>query len=167
MIFHTTILALGEHDELHEEDTDDLSPVTVEIFRLAIGKNGVIGDWDILTPFQGTDSIELRYSGINASGALVSFFSGSTPLTLSALLRGSDSEKERQLVNLYQRTISGLVRSMSLGGLEAGGDILSISQRPLMASFPVPSPSTQLQDLALVRRLEKSFMTAWVLLKPS
>lgn len=135
----------------------------LDVFRLLLEKQGAFSDWEAHTPFYGQNQIDVRYSGITPHGAIASFWSGQDfPLTMSVLLRGTATEEdERELVFHFQRIVSTLVRKLSLGSLEAGGDLLSIPTRPLIASFPIPDPD--LQEFPIVSQLEHGFMAAWVL----
>jgi hypothetical protein len=132
--FHAvTIDAAGGLRSRRTHDSATLLPATVEIVRDLIERHGE--DFRVGLPVRGLEHIELSLTR-SGTAALTTFWSRGEPITTSALAPGIDPRDDRQALEGLQSLILCLCGDSPA---EPGFDLLTIPDRPLLATVPIPA----------------------------
>lgn len=157
MRFHDfTVLATGDKRSHRQHDSDELEPAAVEVFHGLLARNGPDFRADVHPHFP---RIQLQWTREGES-ALATFWSGQTPLTISALVAGSLPATDRQVLQHLQQSI---VRIFADTPIEPGFDLLAISQRPAIITVPLLVPPSLREDLEIAADMETCLAAAFFL----
>ena len=144
LIFHdVTLDAAGNIRSRRTHDGARLLPADVEIFRDLIERHGE--DFYVGLPVKGREHVELSLTRYGTA-ALAAFWSRGEPVTTSALAPGLDADEDRLALLGLQSLIHCLCGDSPA---EPGFDLLTIPDRPLLATVPIPAaPSPDLGAIA-------------------
>ena len=132
--FHAvTIDAAGGLRSRRTHDSATLLPATVAIFRALIERHGE--EFRVGLPVEVLDHVELALTRAG-SAALATFWARGAPVTTSALVPGIDPRDDRQALEGLQSLILCLCGDCPA---EPGFDLLTIPDRPLLATVPIPA----------------------------
>ena len=140
VIFHDVTIRAGCVAARRTHDSARLRPAAVESFRDLLERHG--GDFCVPLPVEGLEHIELTLSRAG-SAALASFWSRGEPVTSSALVPGQDAGDDRQALEGLQSLVMMLCGDSPT---EPGFDLLTIPERPLLATVPIPAPPSPDMD---------------------
>ena len=114
-------------------DSATLLPAAVEVFRDLIEQHGA--DFCVGLPVKGREHVELSLTRYGTA-ALAAFWSRGEPVTTSALAPGLDADEDRLALEGLQSLILCLCGDSPA---EPGFDLLTIPDRPLLATVPIPA----------------------------
>ena len=135
LIFHdVTLDAAGNIRSRRTHDGTRLSPADVKIFRDLIERHGA--DFCVGLPVKGREHVELSLTRYGTA-ALAAFWSRGEPVTTSALAPGLDADADREVLEGLQLFV---MRFCGDSPAEPGFDLLTIPDRPLLATLPLPIP---------------------------
>jgi hypothetical protein len=141
--FHDiTIDATGGLRCRRVHDSATLLPATVAIFRDLIERQGE--EFRVPLPVEVPDHVELALTRAG-SAALATFWARGAPVTTSALVPGIDPTDDRRALEGLQSLILCLCGDCPG---EPGFDLLTIPDRPLLATVPIPPPGPDLGTIA-------------------
>ena len=159
MIFHDYTIRAGSIHSRRVHDSARIQPDAVAIFRDLLLSS--LDAWKRPIPVPGLEHLNLQWTAIE-SGAIATFSSRDTPLTLSALLTGQDSDQEREILGLFQSTLVDIFHQTPI---EPGFDSLTIADRPVILSAPIVYPvemSRQFgSDYAIIADMETCLAAAY------
>ena len=142
--FHAvTIDAAAGLRSRRTHDSATLLPAAVEVFRDLIERHGE--EFRVPLPVKGLEHIELDLTRAG-SAALATFWSRGEPVTMSALAPGLDADADREVLEGLQLFV---MRFCGDSPAEPGFDLLTIPDRPLLATVPIPAaPSPDMGTIA-------------------
>ena len=156
LIFHdVTLDAAGTIRSRRTHDSATLRPAAVEIFRDLFERHAEA--LPVPLPVEGLEHIELALTR-SGTTALATFWVRSAPVTTSALLPGINPEDDREVLELLQDLV---VRFFDDSPVEPGFDLLSLSDRPLLVTVPLPLPPRP--DLGTIAEAETCLAAAFFL----
>jgi len=156
LIFHEVILdAAGTIRFRRTHDSAQLLPAAIEIFRDLIERHGE--GFHVPLPIEGLEHIELALTR-SGSAALASFWVRDAPVTTSALVPGLDPGEDREVLAQLQSLVMHFVGDSPV---EPGFDLLSLPDRPLLATVPTPAPPSP--DLGTIAEAETCLAAAFFL----
>ena len=154
--FHAiTIDAAGGLRSRQTHDSATLLRATVAIFRDLIERHGE--EFRVGLPVKGLEHIELSLTR-SGTAALATFWSRGEPATSSALAPGIDPRDDRQALEGLQSLILCLCGDSPA---EPGFDLLTIPDRPLLATVPIPAAPGP--DLGAIADAENCLAAAFFL----
>jgi hypothetical protein len=142
LIFHDVTIRFGSVASRRTHDAATLRPAVVEVFRDLIERHGE--EFRVPLPVEGLDRVELALTRAG-SAALATFWARGAPVTTSALVPGIDPTDDRQALEGLQSLILCLCGDSPA---EPGFDLLTIPDRPLLATVPIPSAPSP--DMGLI-----------------
>jgi hypothetical protein len=155
MHFHGITITIGSVSRRRTHDNASLLPAAVEVFRDLLERHG--DDFRVPLPVRG---LELQWTR-EGSGALVTFWSRTIPLTTSALAPGLDAADDRAVLESLQDLV---IRFRGDSPAEPGFDLLSIADRPLLATLPIPVPALALSpEMGVIADAETCLAAAFFL----
>jgi len=156
LIFHdVTLDAAGNIRSRRTHDGTRLSPADVKIFRDLIERHGE--DFCVGLPVKGREHVELSLTRYGTA-ALAASWSRGEPVTTSALVPGIDPTDDRQALEGLQSLILCLCGDCPA---EPGFDLLTIPDRPLLVTVPIPAP--QSLDMGVITDAETCLAAAFFL----
>ena len=156
LIFHdVTLDAAGTIRSRRTHDSATLRPAAVEIFRYLIERHGE--GFRVPLPVEGLEHIELALTRCSST-ALATFWVRDVPVTTAALIPGIDPDEDREILEQLQSLV---VRFFDDSPVEPGFDLLSLSDRPLLVTVPVPLPPSP--DLGTIADAETCLAAAFFL----
>jgi hypothetical protein len=155
LIFHDVTIRVGSVAWRRTHDSAALLPAAVEVFRTLIEQHGE--DFRVPLPVKGLEHIELALSRAGTA-ALATFWSRDAPVTTSALVPGKNAGDDRQALGGLQSLVM-----MFFGDApaEPGFDLLTIPDRPLLATVPIPAPPSP--DMGVIAEAETCLAAAFFL----
>ena len=136
MIFHDfTVLATGEIRSRRVHETDALEPAAVEWFSALLAEGGEDFRREVHPGI--APGLALWWTRKGPGRATATFLQGREPLNVSALLMGGDPEAERRHLRELQADIVSALWRAADPSFEPAGDILSLAERPLLATVPL------------------------------
>jgi len=157
LIFHdVTLDAAGNIRSRRTHDSATLRPAAVEIFRYLIERHGE--GFRVPLPVEGLEHIELALTR-SGTTALATFWARGAPVTTSALLPGINPEDDREVLELLQDLV---VRFFDDSPVEPGF-VLSLSDRPLLVTVPLPLPIPPGLDMGRIADAETCLAVAFFL----
>jgi hypothetical protein len=155
VIFHDVTIRFGSVASRGTHDSTTLLPAAVEIFRDLIERHGE--DFRVPLSVKGLEHVELALSRAG-SAALATFWSRGAAVTTSALAAGKDAGDDRQALEGLQSLV---MLFFGDSPAEPGFDLLTIPDRPLLATVPIAaSPSL---DMGLLADAETCLAAAFFL----
>ena len=136
-------------------DSATLLPAAVEVFRDLIERHGE--EFRVALPVKGLEHIELDLTRAG-SAALATFWSRGEPVTTSALAPGLDADEDRLALEGLQSLILCFCGDSPA---EPGFDLLTIPDRPLLATVPIPAAPDP--DMATIADAETCLAAAFFL----
>ena len=136
-------------------DSATLLPAAVEVFRDLVERHGE--EFRVPLPVKGLEHIELDLTRAG-SAALATFWSRGEPVTTSALAPGLDADEDRLALEGLQSLILCLCGDSPA---EPGFDLLTIPDRPLLATVPIPAAPDP--DMATIADAETCLAAAFFL----
>ena len=156
LIFHNVTLdAAGNIHSRRTHDSAQLLPADVEIFRDLIEQHGA--DFCVGLPVKGREHVELSLTRYGTA-ALAAFWSRGEPVTTSALAPGLDADADREVLEGLQLFV---MRFCGDSPAEPGFDLLTIPDRPLLATVPIPA--TPSPDIGIIADAETCLAAAFFL----
>ena len=155
MLFHDVTIRIGSVASRRTHDSARLSPAAVERFRALIERPG--RNFRVPLPIDGLEHIELAVTRAGTT-ALATFWSRGAPVTSSALVPGKDAEDDRQALESLQSLVMMLFGDSPT---EPGFDLLTLTERPLLATVPIPVPVSP--DMGIIADAETCLATAFFL----
>ena len=134
MLFHDVTIRIGSVASRRTHDSATLRPAAVELFRDLIERHGE--EFRVGLPVEVRDHVELALTRAG-SAALATFWAPGAPVTTSALVPGINPRDDRQALEGLQSLILCLCGDCPA---EPGFDLLTIPDRPLLATLPLPIP---------------------------
>jgi hypothetical protein len=154
--FHgVTIDAAGGLRSRRTHDSARLVPAAVEIFQDLLERHGE--NFRVFLPVKGLTHIELALTR-SGTTALATFWHKDEPVTMSALMPGIRPEDDRELLEQLQSLVA---RFFGDSPTEPGFDLLSLADRPLLATLPLPLPPHP--DIGIVADAETCLAAAFFL----
>ena len=158
LIFHNVTLdAAGTIRSRQTHDSATLRPAAVEIFRYLIERHGE--GFRVPLPVEGLEHIELALTR-SGTTALATFWVAGAPVTTAAFLPGINPEDDREVLELLQDLV---VRFFDDSPVEPGFDVLSLSDRPLLVTVPLPLPIPPGLDMGRIADAETCLAVAFFL----
>jgi hypothetical protein len=155
MIFHDVTIVIGSTYSRRTHDTATLVPAAVEVFRSLLERHG--DAFRVRLPVRG---LELQWTR-EGSGALATFWSRNVPVTTAALAPGQDAAVDRAVLDSLQQLV---MRFHGDSPEEPGFDLLSIADRPLLATLPIPVPAVAPSpDMGVIADAETCLAAAFFL----
>ena len=143
LIFHDVTIRLESVASRRTHDSRALRPAAVEVFRDLVERHGE--DFRVGLPVKGLEHIELSLTR-SGTAALATFWSRGEPVTTSALAPGLDADADREVLEGLQLFV---MRFCGDSPAEPGFDLLTIPDRPLLATVPIPAaPSPDMGTIA-------------------
>lgn len=165
MIYHdVTVTLRGQKLSRRTHESDRLVKAAVEVFRDMLGRHGPAFREPI--PHAAFAHVQLQWTSEEAclGCALATFWRGAGKgglLTTSALVSGRDPAADKAVLQHLQSTLCQILRR---SGVEPAIDLLSLGERPLIASIPFPQSSAKaMGDLAVVADMETCLAAAFFL----
>jgi hypothetical protein len=134
VIFHDVTIVGGSVRSRRTHDTATLTPAAVEVFRVMIERHGAVFRKPL--PVRRLERIELDWARAGAA-ALATFWASGAPITASALAPGLDPDDDQQVLAALQKLV---MRFHADSPVEPGFDLLTLADRPLLATMPIPRP---------------------------
>ena len=157
MIFHDITIVIGSVHSRRTHDTGGLVRAAVEVFRSMLNRHGE--NFREPLPVDGLGHIELNWTR-QGTAAVATFWSGGTPVTTSALAPGLSADDDQAVLWGVQSLI---LRFHGDSPAEPGFDLLTIPDRPLIATLPIPVPVTNPADMAMIADMETCLAAAFFL----
>ena len=158
LIFHdVTLDAAGNIRSRRTHDGARLLPADVEIFRDLFERHGE--NFRVPLPVEGLEHIELALTR-SGTTALATFWVAGAPVTTAAFLPGINPEDDREVLELLQDRV---VRFFDDSPVEPGFDVLSLSDRPLLVTVPLPLPIPPGLDMGRIADAETCLAVAFFL----
>jgi hypothetical protein len=153
--FHDVTIRFGSVASRRTHDSATLRPAAVELFRDLIERHGE--EFRVALPGKGLEHIELALTRVGTT-AVATFWSRGAPVTTSALVPGLDAGDDRQALEGLQSLILCLCGDSPA---EPGFDLLTIPDRPLLATVPIPAPPDP--DMGIIADAETCLAAAFFL----
>jgi hypothetical protein len=134
MKFHDDTIGVGEKISQRVHDSTSLVPAAVQVFRDLLERFGPHFKQPV--PVIG-DEYVLMFTCESAGCAVATFFWQGQPVTTSVLLFGGHAADEEKTLLAVQQMMSQIYRPF---GVEPAFDLLSIVDRPLLATLMIPLP---------------------------
>jgi hypothetical protein len=158
MQFHNvTITATGNLRSRRIHDSATLQPASVRLFQDMIDLHGQ--DFRVRLPVKGLEHIELALTRAGTA-ALATFWSRGAPVTTSALVPGLVEDDDRQALEGLQTLVGRLFGGTAA---EPGFDLLTIPDRPLLATVPLPLPPQPHPNIGIIADAETCLAAAFFL----
>ena len=158
LIFHdVTLDAAGNIRSRRTHDSAQLLPADMEIFRDLFERHRE--NFRVPLPIEGLEHIQLALTR-SSTTALATFWVRGAPVTTAALLPGINPEDDREVLELLQDLV---VRFFSDSPVEPGFDLLSLSDRPLLVTVPLPLPPPPGLDPGMIADAETCLTAAFFL----
>jgi hypothetical protein len=154
--YDVTIDATGRRRSRRTRDSATIRPAAVEVFRDLIDRHGE--DFRVPLPVKGLEHIELALTRASTA-ALATFWSHRAPVTTSVLVPGIDPDEDREMLAHLQSLV---VQLFGDSPVEPGWDLLSITDRPLLATVPLPLPAPH-PDIGTIADAETCLAAAFFL----
>jgi hypothetical protein len=154
VIFHDVTIVGGSVYSRRTHDTTALTPAAVAVFRGMLEHHGAV--FLAPLPVRGLERIELAWTRPGCA-ALATFWDGEGPVTISALAPGRDPADDEQVLAALQDLV---VRFFGDSPVEPGFELLSLAERPLLATMPIPRPAVA-KDLGLIADAETCLAAAF------
>jgi hypothetical protein len=155
MIFHDVSIRIGSVASRRAHNTTALFPGAVEVFSSMLERYG--DQFREPLPVEGLEHIELHWTQLGTA-AVASFYSRGAPATTSALAPGLAAEDDRRAFDGIQALV------MHFHGdspTEPGFEVATISERPVIATLPIPIPPSP--DIQLIADMETCLAAAFFL----
>jgi hypothetical protein len=149
VLFHDITIVIGSVHSRRTHDTAALVSGAVEFFRSFLDRSGP--NFREPLPDRGLAHIELQWTR-EGTAAVASFWSHGAPVTTSALAPGLDIRDDETVLRAVQELL--VLRFHGDSPSEPGFDLLRITQRPLLATMPIPVPMTSPADMAMIADME-------------
>src|SRR5262249_7435023 len=130
LIFHEVTIRFGSVAARRTHDSATLLPAAVELFRDLIERHGE--DFCVPLPVKDLKHVELALSRAG-SAALATFWNHGAPVTTLALVPGKNAGDDRQALEGLQSLVMIFFGDSPT---EPGFDLLTIPDRPLLATLP-------------------------------
>jgi hypothetical protein len=156
MVFHDITIVVGSAVSRRVHDSAGLARGDVEVFRDLFERHG--GAFRVPLPARGLEHIELQWTREGAA-ALATFWSRKAPVTMSALASGLDADDDRAVLVSVQQFV---LRLHGDSPAEPGFDLLTIAERPLLATLPVPAAAMS-PDMPVIADAETCLAAAFFL----
>jgi hypothetical protein len=156
MLFHdVTIDATGDIRSRRVRSTTTPADEAFTLFHDLLARHGA--DFRVPLPVGGLEHIELALTRAGTA-ALATFWSHGAPVTTFALVPGLVEDDDRQALQGLQSLV---VRFFGGTSAEPGFDLLSIPERPLLATVPIPAPPSP--DKGIIADAETCLAAAFFL----
>lgn len=142
---HVRIDHVGTPSSGQVHQTEKVPPGPVSVFSGVLERQRAAGKHDFVQPISGSDGrrLSLRLTAERYAAAVVTFFSGETPLLISCYLKGtSRAADEHALVSL--RNLISLLPGDT--PLELPFDLAAIAERPVIISVTLQAPGQLAAD---------------------
>jgi hypothetical protein len=156
VIFHDVTISIGSVYSRRTHDSAALVPGAVEFFRSILDRSGP--NFREPLPDRQLAHIELQWTR-QGTAAAATFWSRGAPVTTSALAPGLDAGDDETALRAIQELL--VLRFHGDSATEPGFDLLTIAERPLLATVPIPVPSAGSIDLALIADMETCLAAAF------
>jgi hypothetical protein len=155
MTLHDVTIVIGSVVSRRTRDTASIAPAAIEVFRSLLDSRG--GHFRVPLPVRGLEHLELHWDR-HGTGALATFWSRGAPVTTSALASGLDAADDLAVLGSLQELV---IRFHGDSPNEPGFDLLSIEDRPLLATLPIPAPPCP--DMGVIADAETCLAAAFFL----
>lgn len=156
IFFDFTVDATGTLRSKRRHDSTRLVPEAVGVFADLFREHGK-ECFSQRIPLPALQRIRLQWRRIG-DAALAIFFVRDEPLSVSALLPGTDAAADREMLREAQRFINAFLADSPV---EPAFDLLSITDRPAIVSIPLPTAPDVKGDLAIVADMETCLAAAY------
>jgi hypothetical protein len=131
MIFYDLAIGAGNRMPARQQDTAKLLPSAIDIFRELLEKNGPL----FRVPLPTVEGLQLQWRTIQSGAAMATFWWHDMGVRSSGLVAGLDAEADSRCLESLQEMLT------PAGPLAPplGSDLLSVTERPLIASAVLPS----------------------------
>ncbi len=156
MTFHDITIVIGSVHSRRTHDTAGLVPGAVEVFRSMLDRHG--DNFREPLPIPAFAHIGLSWTR-QGTAAVASFWARGDPVTTSALAPGLDAGDDHAALDGIQSLV---LHFHGDSPSEPAFDLLTIADRPLLATVPIPVPSNR-ADMAIIADMETCLAAAFFL----